>query len=66
MDQDKDGVLNYQEFKKSFKELMERIRINNVIKTLKTIKEEKKEEVKEEEKEEEKKEENEEDEKKEE
>ena len=46
MDQDKDGVLNYQEFKKSFKELMERIRINNVMKCIKTIKEEKKEEEK--------------------
>ena len=52
MDQDKDGVLNYQEFKNSFKELMERIRINNVMKTIKTIKEEKKEIVEEEKKEE--------------
>ena len=34
MDQDKDGVLNYQEFKNSFKELMERIRINNVMKSI--------------------------------
>ncbi len=46
MDKDKDGVLNYQEFKNSFKELMERIRINNVMKCIKTIKEEKKEEEK--------------------
>ena len=52
MDQDKDGVLNYQEFKNSFKELMERIRINNVMKTIKTIKEEKQEIVEEEKKEE--------------
>ena len=46
MDKDQDGVLNYQEFKNSFKELMERIRINNVMKCIKTIKEEKKEEEK--------------------
>ena len=53
MDQDKDGVLNYQEFKNSFKELMERIRINNVMKSIKTIKEDNKEVVVEEEKKEE-------------
>ncbi len=53
MDQDKDGVLNYQEFKNSFKELMERIRINNVMKSIKTIKEDNKEVIVEEEKKEE-------------
>ena len=43
MDQDKDGVLNYQEFKNGFKKLMEITRIRNVIKEIQTIK---KEEVK--------------------
>jgi hypothetical protein len=40
MDQDKDGVLNYQEFKNGFKKLMEITRIRNVMKEIKTIKEE--------------------------
>ena len=44
MDQDKDGVLTYQEFKNGFKKLMEITRIRNVIKEIQTIKEE--EEVK--------------------
>ncbi len=39
MDQDKDGVLNYQEFKNGFKKLMEITRIRNVIKEIQTIKE---------------------------
>ena len=38
MDQDKDGVLNYQEFKNGFKKLMEITRIRNVIKEIQTIK----------------------------
>jgi len=54
MDLDKDGKLNYQEFKNGFKELMERTRIKNVICRIKTVKEEKKEEEKEEKKEEKK------------
>ena len=61
MDQDKDGVLNYQEFKNGFKKLMEITRVRNVIKEIKTIKEEEKPEAQEEKKEnenEEKKEEN--------
>ena len=53
MDQDKDGVLNYQEFKKGFKKLMEITRVRNVMKEIKTIKEEPKPEVKEDKKEEE-------------
>ena len=40
MDQDKDGVLNYQEFKNGFKKLMEITRVRNVIKEIKTIKNE--------------------------
>ena len=40
MDQDKDGVLTYQEFKNGFKKLMEITRIRNVIKEIQTIKEE--------------------------
>jgi Ca2+-binding EF-hand superfamily protein len=40
MDQDKDGVLNYQEFKNGFKKLMEITRIRNVIKEIQTIKDE--------------------------
>ena len=40
MDQDKDGVLNYQEFKNGFKKLMEITRIRNVIKEIQTIKNE--------------------------
>ena len=48
MDQDKDGVLNYQEFKSQFKKLMEITRVRNVMKEIKTIKEEPKPEVKEE------------------
>ena len=40
MDQDKDGVLNYQEFKNGFKKLMEITRIRNVIKEIRTIKKE--------------------------
>ena len=40
MDQDKDGVLNYQEFKSGFKKLMEISRVRNVMKEIKTIKEE--------------------------
>ena len=40
MDQDKDGVLNYQEFKNGFKKLMEITRIRNVIKEIQTIKKE--------------------------
>jgi Ca2+-binding EF-hand superfamily protein len=47
MDQDKDGVLNYQEFKNGFKKLMEITRIRNVMKEIKTIKEEPKPEVEE-------------------
>ena len=47
MDVDKDGKLNYQEFKNGFKELMERTRIKNVICRIKNVKdEEKKEEEK--------------------
>ena len=38
MDQDKDGVLNYQEFKNGFKKLMEITRIRNVIKEIQNIK----------------------------
>jgi Ca2+-binding EF-hand superfamily protein len=49
MDLDKDGKLNYQEFKAGFKELMERTRIKNVICKIKNVKEEKKEEEKKEE-----------------
>ena len=37
MDTKKDGVIDYKEFKSGFKELMERTRIRNVIKTIKTI-----------------------------
>lgn len=37
MDNDKDGVINYKDFKHGFEELMERIRIKNVVKTIKTI-----------------------------
>ncbi len=51
MDQDKDGVLNYQEFKNGFKKLMEITRVRNVMKEIKTIKEEPKPEEKEEKKE---------------
>jgi Ca2+-binding EF-hand superfamily protein len=52
MDVDKDGKLNYQEFKNGFKELMERTRIKNVICRIKNVKnEEKKEEEKKEEEE---------------
>ena len=51
MDQDKDGVLNYQEFKNGFKKLMEITRVRNVMKEIKTIKEDPKPEVKEEKKE---------------
>ena len=40
MDQDKDGVLTYQEFKNGFKKLMEITRIRNVIKEIQTIKDE--------------------------
>ena len=59
IDQDKDGVLNYQEFKKGFKKLMEITRVRNVMKEMKTIKEEPKPEAEEAKKEnEEKKEEN--------
>ena len=47
MDQDKDGVLNYQEFKAGFKKLMEITRIRNVMKEIKTIKDEPKPEIKE-------------------
>ena len=47
MDQDKDGVLNYQEFKNGFKKLMEITRVRNVMKEIKTIKEEPKPEVEE-------------------
>ena len=54
MDQDKDGVLNYQEFKSGFKKLMEITRIRNVMKEIKTIKEEPKPVVEEEKKEKEK------------
>ena len=54
MDEDKDGVLNYQEFKKGFKKLMEITRVRNVMKEIKTIKEEPKPEVQEENKNEEK------------
>ena len=43
MDQDKDGVLNYQEFKNGFKKLMEITRIRNVIKEIQTIKNEEQE-----------------------
>ena len=50
MDQDKDGVLNYQEFKAGFKKLMEITRIRNVMKEIKTIKDEPKPEIKEEKK----------------
>ena len=50
MDQDKDGVLNYQEFKKGFKKLMEITRVRNVMKEMKTIKEEPKSEPMEEKK----------------
>jgi len=50
MDQDKDGVLNYQEFKNGFKKLMEITRVRNVIKEIKTIKEEEKPEAQEEKK----------------
>ena len=55
MDVDKDGKLNYQEFKNGFKELMERTRIKNVICRIKNVKdEEKKEEEKKKENEEKK------------
>ena len=37
MDYDKDGVINYKDFKHGFAELMDRIRIKNVIKEIKTI-----------------------------
>jgi Ca2+-binding EF-hand superfamily protein len=42
MDQDKDGVLTYQEFKNGFKKLMEITRIRNVMKEIKTIKDDSK------------------------
>lgn len=42
MDMDKDGVINYKEFKEGFKELMKRTRIKNIIKKIKQIKEDKK------------------------
>ena len=60
MDVDKDGKLNYQEFKNGFKELMERTRIKNVICRIKNVKNEEKKEENEEKKEEEEKKENEE------
>ena len=44
MDVDKDGKLNYQEFKNGFKELMERTRIKNVICRIKNVKDEEKKE----------------------
>ena len=37
MDLDKDGVLTYTEFKNGFKTLMEKIRIKNVIREIKTV-----------------------------
>ena len=55
MDVDKDGKLNYQEFKNGFKELMERTRIKNVICRIKNVKNEEKKEENEEKKEEEEK-----------
>ena len=60
MDVDKDGKLNYQEFKNGFKELMERTRIKNVICRIKNVKDEEKKEEEEKKENEEKKEENEE------
>ena len=60
MDVDKDGKLNYQEFKNGFKELMERTRIKNVICRIKNVKDEEKKEEEEKKENEEKKDENEE------
>lgn len=37
MDYDKDGIVNYKDFKHGFQNLIERIRIKNVIKRIKTI-----------------------------
>ena len=37
MDTKNDGIIDYQEFKAGFQELMERTRIRNVIKNIKTI-----------------------------
>ncbi|MCQ2816596.1 MAG: hypothetical protein MJ252_04935 [archaeon] len=37
MDEDKDGVVNFKDFKHGFSELMDRIRIKNVVKEIKTI-----------------------------
>ena len=58
MDVDKDGKLNYQEFKNGFKELMERTRIKNVICRIKNVKDEEKKEEEEKKENEEKKDEN--------
>ena len=37
MDTKKDGIIDYKEFKTGFKVLMERTRMRNVIKSIKTI-----------------------------